>query len=64
MKRVDEARLYELRKLMLKIDTARVALEHAQITAANCQLEIEREYGVLGTDSTIDISTGEIKDAE
>jgi len=53
-------RLYNLRSLMLAVDQAQADLALARIEVAQAQLEIERQYGILGEDAKLDINTGKI----
>jgi len=59
--KVNPKLLYNLRSLLLSAEQAQVALHQAQVKAAQCQLDIEKDYGLLGTNATLDIATGLIK---
>ena len=59
--KVNPKLLYNLRSLLLSAEQAQVALHQAQVKAAQCQLDIEKDYGLLGTNATLEIATGVIK---
>jgi len=45
---------------LLDVDQAQVDLNQARIAAARCQLDIEKDYGVLGENAQLDILTGKV----
>ena len=69
--RVSADHLYLLRSQMLKAERQAIEAQHRALEAqqANlevklCILDLEKEYGLLATDSTLNVQTGEIAEKE
>ncbi len=53
--------LYRLRKANLEAQRALLRAQAAQQTLKEITLELERRYGLLGRDATVDVHTGKIQ---
>ncbi len=64
MKRVSARDLYAIRRAYLGAEVAAIKAQSAQRAFEEILLEMERKYGLLATDSTLDARTGEISEAK
>ena len=53
--------LYRLRKANLEVQRALLKAQTVQQTLREIALELERKYGLLGREATVDIHTGKIQ---
>ena len=58
--RVSADDLYRLRKAVASAQRGRIRAEAAQQTLRELVLDMERRYGLLGTDACLDVHTGVI----
>lgn len=58
--RLSAGDLYRLRKAVASAQRARIRAEAAQQTLREMVLDLERMYGLLGTEASLDVHTGVI----
>ena len=64
MDRVRPESLYDIRLRMIEVETAKIEVARLQNLFNREMLLLEREYGLLATDSKLDINTGKITRVE
>jgi len=64
MRKINPTQIYEVRRLQLKERRKQLEAGLANVDLGERLLDIERAYDLLGTEATLDISTGEIKEAQ